>query len=187
MEKHGLIAECLATLNNTWITEELLKSTAEQRASDASLEDSLFVFKKIAKTRNLPLIMETEQIVLFHELKLYANSPEEKNSIEMALKQLAEAIKATSVVHNFFTYQEAAKTYSSKRMEEGLPLDSCREFLKSHATRLTNRLVAPLSVPKKNILRQRKENLKIVKELYIELQREALGLSTKKKEKGLVQ
>lgn len=115
-------------------------------------------------------------MLLHLELQNRANSPEETNSIKTAVLQLEEAQKSLAVVKDSAAYTAVAETYSSKRKEAGLPLDSFREFLKSHTTRLTNRLAGPLSVPEKNILRQRKENLRVVKELYVTMQRKALGM-----------
>ena len=141
--------------------------------------------KIIGTSKDIYTILESERISLELELIHYSNSPEERNSIKQALAQIIEAKSALSVVVDSATYLPATATYSGKRKENGLPLDAFREFLKSHTTRLTNRLAAPLSVPEKNILRQRKENLQVVKELYMELQRKALGLPSKTREQGL--
>jgi hypothetical protein len=46
-------------------------------------------------------------------------------------------------------------------------------------------MTGQISVPEKNILRQRKENLGMVREVYIFMQREALGLPAPEKSKGL--
>ncbi|WP_211226305.1 hypothetical protein [Desulfomicrobium escambiense] len=46
----------------------------------------------------------------------------------------------------------------------------------SHTARLTNRLKGTASVSEKNILRQRKDNLKPSTERYMEMQREALRM-----------
>lgn len=122
---------------------------------------------------------------MHQELKNYSNSPEESNSIKTALVQLKEAKNSLDIVQDPQVYQGATATYSGKRKEAGLPLDSFREFLKSHSTRLGNRMASPLSVPEKNILRQRKENLNMVKEVYVVMQRDALGLEAPAKSKGL--
>lgn len=61
-----------------------------------------------------------------------------------------------------------------------MPLDAFRDFLKSHSARLTNRLAGQGSPPEKLLLRQRKENLSVIKECYMEFQRKALSLPPKK-------
>ncbi|MGL4209648.1 MAG: hypothetical protein ACRCTY_09710 [Candidatus Adiutrix sp.] len=35
-------------------------------------------------------------------------------------------------------YKKSESTFSSRKKEAGIPLDAAREFLKSHATRLSN-------------------------------------------------
>jgi len=65
--------------------------------------------------------------------------------------------------------------YPAKSKENGLPLDSFREFIKSHSTRLTNRLAGHLAMPEKEILRQRKVSLQQARLLYVELQIQALA------------
>jgi hypothetical protein len=109
------------------------------------------------------------------ELSLYANSPEERSSITTALNQLAEARQSLAIVRDRAAYKRAATTYSARRTENGLPLDSFREFLKSHVARLSNRLAGRLTENEKEILRQRKINLGVVREEYIALQQLALA------------
>ncbi|GAB1253001.1 hypothetical protein [Desulfovibrio falkowii] len=138
----------------------------------------LLILKQINKDKDLLLLLAVEGLSLTQERELRANSPEEVNSINAAQLQLQEANNALNVVKDPSAYKAATETYSSKQREAGLPLDAFREFIKSHTTRLSNRLSAPLSVQEKNILRQRKENLRTAKDIYIALQRKALSLST---------
>lgn len=100
------------------------------------------------------------------------------------MTQFQEAKKSLAVVHDPKGYQDATATYSGKRKESGLPIDSFREFLKSHNTRLTNLMKSQLSVPEKSILRQRKEILGMVKEGYMGLQRKSLGIEAPAKDRG---
>jgi hypothetical protein len=59
------------------------------------------------------------------------------------------------------------------------------DHLKSHTARLANRLAGKGSNVEKLIMRQRKENLTIIKERYVELQKKALGLPAKEQSKAL--
>lgn len=185
MDITGLINKTIALSNECWDAHQLLHETKENKQYGIILSELLQTLKDVGRHGDIPTLFVVEHMILSQERTRYANSPEEANSIKTALAQLEEAKSALSVVKNPDAYQTATATYSSKRMEAGLPLDAFREFLKSHSTRLTNRLTSPLSVPEKNILRQRKENLSVVKEIYMGLQREALGLPTLKKEQGL--
>lgn len=176
MEKIGLITKFFNASSANWEAALLLSDSIEQQELAVSLRNTLCILKEISESRDIQTILQAENLSLLLELENHGNSPEEKNSISSALQQIAEANKSLCIVKNEKSYCDVAETYSTKRKEGGLPLDSFREFLKSHATRLTNRLAAPLSTPEKNILRQRKENLKVARELYIEMQRTALGL-----------
>ncbi len=186
MEKIGLVSKLTSNLNLGWESYQDVQTSVETQNHNAILQDTLGLLKAIKATKDTPLALGVEEMMLRQELTLYANSPEETNSIKKALEQLQEARKSFAVVHNHEVYQQATETYSSKQKEAGLPLDSCRQFLKSHSVRLTNRMASPLSVPEKNILRQRKELLGMVKEVYMGLQKEALGLNAPLKNLSIV-
>ena len=121
------------------------------------------------------MILTTEKILLNQELSLYANSPEEQSSIKTTLNQLEDAEQALRIVHDSKIYIGATCTYPAKRKENGLPLDSFREFIKSHGTRLTNRLASRIANLEKEILRQRKLNLAAARATYITLQQKSLA------------
>ena len=185
MEKIGLVSKIYDTLDVNWRTHQQVESSPEMLKKNASLQETLGLLKEVKGTKDIKTMLGVEEIMLRQELSVYANSPEETNSIKKALEQLQEARKSFAVVHDHKDYEKATETYSSKQKEAGLPLDSFRQFLKSHSVRLTNRMASPLSVPEKNILRQCKELLGMVKEVYISLQKEALGIKAPEKKLGL--
>jgi len=166
----GLISELLNQVSQDWELYQRLEVSKERQARDKSLAITLMLLKRVAATKDINLILATEKLLISQELSLYANSPEEQNSIKTALSQLEDAERALLIVRNPESYRTAANTYPAKRKESGLPLDSFREFIKSHSTRLTNRLAGHLAMPEKELLRQRKANLQQAKQFYIELQ-----------------
>jgi serine phosphatase RsbU (regulator of sigma subunit) len=166
----GLISELLNQISQDWELYQRLEASKERQARDKSLAITLALLKRVAATKDINLILATEKLLISQELSLYANSPEEHNSIKAALSQLEDAERALLIVRNFEAYQNATSTYPAKRKENGLPLDSFREFIKSHSTRLTNRLAGHLAMPEKELLRQRKASLQQAKLLYIALQ-----------------
>ena len=185
MEKIGLVTKVVEKLASSWIAHQQVENSAEMREKNIFLQETLGLLKEIKGTKDIKTMLGVEEIMLRQELSVYANSPEETNSIKKAMEQLQEARESFAVVHDHQAYQKAIRTYSSKQKEADLPLDSCRQFLKSHSVRLTNRMASPLSVPEKNILRQRKELLGMVKEVYMGLQKEALGIKVPEKKLGL--
>jgi hypothetical protein len=163
-------------LEHNYAANQQVAVSKEMAKLNKGLAETLSLLKEVNKTQNLYIALDVEGIMLHQELEKYANSREEADSLEAAITQLQEAKQSLEVVQDPQAYQKAAATYSGKRKENGLPLDSFRQFLKSHTTRLSNRMAGVLSVPEKNILRQRKENLGMVRDVYIAMQREALGL-----------
>lgn len=170
MESAGLIDSLFNRLDRDWKLYQQLAACKERQARDEGQEVTLALLKQIATTKDISLILTAEKLLLNQELSLYANSAEEHNSIKTALGQFEDAERALLTVRDTEAYRKAADTYPAKRKESGLPLDSFREFIKSHSTRLTNRLTGHLAVPEKKLLRQRKVNLQQAKALYIELQ-----------------
>ncbi len=169
MEKIGLVSRIIEKLDVGWEAYQDVQAALETQNRNKILQETLVLLKEVKGTKDIKLMLGVEDLMLRQELNVYANSPEETNSIKKALEQLQEARKSFAVVHDHKAYKNATETYSSKQKETGLPLDSFRQFLKSHSVRLTNRMASPLSVPEKNILRQRKELLGMVKEVYMDL------------------
>lgn len=184
MEKIGLIAKLGDNLNQGWDAYLLVNESREVKKRNEILGDTLATLKTITSTKDIKLALGVEEMMLRQELTTYANSPEEANSVTKALEQVQEARQSFKVVEDHKAYKTAANTYPNARKEAGLPVDAFRTFLKSHSTRLTNRMTSNISVPEKNIIRQRKENLAMMRDVYIGMQREALGL-VPAKEKGI--
>lgn len=184
MENTGLVNKYISASLTSWAAIALLERSPQQQTVTSSQAHTLRTLKEVS-TSSLDIILQVELHALKLELEHHGNSVEERNSLLTALQQGTEGLDSYNFLVNDSTaYKAGLASYSSKRKEAGLPIDAFREFIKSHSTRLTNRLASPLSVAEKNILRQRKENLKISKELYIEMQREVLGQG-KSNEKGL--
>jgi len=175
MVTYGLIDELFENLSLDWGLFQLKESSAEALEFQKSLLTTLTTYKSLGKSNNPELILAAEKLTLQQELATYANSVEMVNSIKPALEQLEEAFRALKLVQDKDAYAKAAQAFSAKRKQGGLPLDAFREFILSHTARLTNRLKGTASVSEKNILRQRKDNLKAANERYMDLQREALG------------
>ena len=177
MAKIGWHSKLTQVSFNIWEAHRLLEESKERRAHNEGLAELLALLKELAVAGDINVLLTAERFILNQELSLYANSAEEHNSIKIALLQLDDAQKAFGIVVFPEAYQKATDTYSSKRTENGLPLDGFREFIKSHATRLANRLAGQLSGPEKEILRQRKANLLVAKDVYVALQKKALHIN----------
>jgi hypothetical protein len=176
LDKIGLVNKFAVNFEQTWKSSQLISQLDPIKKHNDFLADSLKLLKVVHTTKDLSLALGVEEMFLREERNKYANSPEEIGSLDKAIEQLQEARKSHKIVQKPEIYQEATETYSGKRREAWLPLDSFRDFLKSHTTRLGNRMAGQISTPEKNILRQRKENMSMVRDVYISMQREALGM-----------
>jgi hypothetical protein len=176
MARTGLTDNLLvAQLNATYDAHKLIEASAELQTLNMIHVKTVEILKDLSASRDIALLLSAEQLLLSQELSLYANSPEERNSITTALNQLKEAKNSLETVNDTAAYKKAASTYSARRKENGLPVDSFREFIKSHGARLSNRLAGRLTENEKEVLRQRKINLDAVREEYIALQQKALA------------
>lgn len=184
MEKIGLINKIVRNIDEAWGAYQLLEESPAMQKRNEALTETLSLLKAVKAEKDIKLVLGVEEMLLTQELAVYSNSAEQQNSVNTAIGQLQDARRSLDVVQEHANYQSATATYPGSQKEAGLPIDSFRSFLKSHSTRLTNRMTAQLSVPEKNVLRQRKDNLGMIKEVYMTMQREALGLTTAK-EKGL--
>lgn len=176
MEKTGLIERVFARQELNFRNYQALHNSPEAVSYNEGLQESIKLLKEIYNAKDIHLALGVERLFLEHEFHLYANSPEEVQSIKAAITQFSDAQNSLKAVQDSYGYRIAASTYSIKRLANGVPIDSFHEFLNSHATRLTNRMASQLSVTEKDVLRQRKENLQMIKKLYISLQRKVLEI-----------
>jgi hypothetical protein len=112
------------------------------------------------------LALGIEELLLRQELEKYANSQEEVGVVTKGREQLQEAKRALAIVQNPSKYRNLEAGFAARNKEAGLPMDAMRLFLKSQSARLSN---------------QRKENLGMVKEVYMAMQRKALGIPVPEK------
>jgi hypothetical protein len=167
MERIGSIDKYLEQISEDWKAFSLKENSVEAKSFQTGLTTTLGLLKEIGASKQPGIILLTEKATLAQELTTYANSAEMVNSIKPALEQLDEASGALKLVQDKATYAKTAQAFSAKRKQGGLPLDAFREFILSHNARLTNRLKGTASVSEKNILRQRKDNLKAATERYM--------------------
>jgi hypothetical protein len=166
--------------------EQVIESPAQKKHNDGLMETVKYL-REQAKTEGIGILLADERLILSHTLEFAANSLQEKNSLKSAIAQLDEARKCfENLLANPEAYKEnVVDAYSTKKKPSGLPLDVAREFFQSHNTRLDNLLSGKSPHFEKLLVMQRKENLRIMKDAYIELQRKALGLPKKSQDKGM--
>jgi hypothetical protein len=166
----------LFEINANLAAYQHLEQSPQRIALNVSLNKTLKLLQDEKKSTDIFVHINNEETILPQELELLANSPEEINSINAALEQIQDALRALEIANDPSAYRISANTYSTrKRDAKGLPLDAFREFIKSHTIRLSNRLAGRIIQEEKELLRQRKENLLFANSLYIKLQEKALA------------
>ncbi len=182
MKDTDLIDKLTRKVNRDWKAYSLKEKSEAAVEYKQGLEATLVLLTKIRKEADVAIILSAERAILQNTLKFYANSQEMESSLKAGLEDLKIAQKSLEIVENSSAYQAVKDAMSRKDIVQGLPQDGFRKFEKSHQTRLSNLLKTSLSTKEKALIRQRKSNLKVAKEKYMELQRKALGI---KQEKGL--
>lgn len=150
------------------------------------LAKTLASLKNLSKSRSLDDLIQTEDMLVLQERALYGKQdPSVLGTLNAAVADFDVIKKSSKTVRSAEEYRAAATTYHAKKTFQGVVADGCHEALNGHITRLGNRMSAVgISVPEKNVLRQRQANIRVVKELYIDLQRKALGIEAPVKEQG---
>lgn len=163
-------------LVRTWADHDVLLKSQPQKNYDASIMKTIRYLRQQAQERDIDFMLQDERLMLTHSLAFDANSPEEKSSLQTAIIQLDESRRCfEALLSDPLAYKKNEATYSSKKKEAGLPLDAARDFFRSHSTRLGNILSGKSLRIEKELIRQRKDNLHVVKDAYIEIQRKALN------------
>ena len=146
----------------------------------------LNLLEKLNDSRDIDLLINTEDILLNAEINNYAEfDPKILPSLEAALIDLDTMKKASGSVRDPEGYLHVEKTqHPTKKLKSGVPIDGCHIAANRHITRLENRLRSIGSLSEKKVTAQRIANTRLIKNIYIELQKKALGIEDRGKDKG---
>lgn len=193
MEKTGLID----TFNRFFLIEKSVVVERDRTAPARQLKEIrtalLGEVKAVGKSSDIDLILNVERRFLENDLAEYANSKGMADSLVAALAELGSAERHVQLVRDPAAYKAIDETYSlpknrlPKGNAAGVPHDEARQFFKSHATRLLNQDRSRLDPEEKQLLDQRKANIRAAEKVYTILQREALGLPPPERQRNRVQ
>ena len=172
----GSIDRLLVLAELDWQHDKLIEQSEPYQQATKGLANILASFKKIEESRELDLIILAEEMMVMRERESHGK---EDCSVLPSLNAAVadfEVIKSSiQTVKSPAAYKAAATTYHAKKKLKGVIADGCHEAMNSHITRLGNRVSAVgIPIPRKNVLRQRQANMRVAKELYMELQQKAL-------------
>ncbi|WP_236829034.1 hypothetical protein [Bartonella schoenbuchensis] len=133
--------------------------------------------RNVGQSKDLSLLFNTEYNIVSDDLLRYANSPEMKSSLKTALIEM-DVIKKHIVLAadpDQYTFINEAHSLSKHRKNE-LPYDEARQAMASHYTRLGNLNKSRLTVVEKSIIDARRDNMKVMRRLYEQMQAKALEI-----------
>lgn len=178
MDKTGLLSSIFDSIDLDHHGYMAMRQSDAGLEYTRSLKTTLQITREVSKKNDIDLFLASEELFLQRELELYGKEdPSVRPSLNAALTDLSVMKDSLETAKDPEYYKAADATYHIKKKERGVPKDGFHEAVNGHVTRLGNRMSAlGISIPEKNILRQRQENMRQAKKLYMDLQRKALGL-----------
>ena len=155
----------------------------ETRSSDADRQilearsDLLPLLHEASRLRDIDLLLQIERAFLQWELDHIAYERNNISSLNIGIEQIDAAITMLGHVRNPDAYRWAGIFYTlSKDLIRDLPEDAAHKFFASHKTRLLNTKRGRMERNETALINIRTDNINRAKELYIELQQQALAI-----------
>ena len=157
------------------IEEVNVSAQGQKRDKIANL--GLEIFQEAAETKDPHIIVAVEKAFDQTELDQFADSPDMRNSLRQGIRDL-------EIIETYLGYIKDPAKYKiineacmrDKNRIGNLPNDEARQCLRSHAARLKNLDTSRMDKPERDILEQRRKNIKIAEDAYITLQKTALDI-----------
>ena len=173
-EKEAKVREFLTTMR-TAVRE--VDASPQGRKRDRISATGLEIFKKAAEEGDIHTIIATDRAFNQAELEQFADSPDMRNSLRQGIRDL-------EIIETYLNYVKDPAKYKlinevcmrEKNRKGALPYDEARQCLRSHAARLKNLDTSRMDKPERDILEQRRKNIKIAEDVYIALQKTALNI-----------
>lgn len=186
MEKTGLIE----TFDGLLLLEEGFMLERGRTVPAVRLQETraelLGQIKTVGKSGDLDLILSVERTILQNDLERHASSKGMAASLTAALAELAAAETLVAKVRDPAAYRSTDEDHSlPKNRTGGVPRDQARQFFASHAARLLNQDKSRLDPEEKQLIDQRKANIRTAEKIYTALQRQVLGLPPQQRGKGM--
>ena len=150
------------------------KATAEARI------DLLPLLQEAADLRDIVLLLEIELTFPETELEHLIHTKESLDSFNLAIRQIRAALTMLKHVRvpDEYRWAEAFFTLPKNITAQGLPKDEAHQCFISHESRLRNLLKEPPGKERAALLKGRIANIKLAKDIYTDLQRQALAASS---------
>ena len=144
----------------------------------AARADLLPLLREAAGLRDIDLLLRVEQAFLEIELVHLVHTRESMASFNKAVRQVRAAIAMLDHVRVPDEYRWTRVHFTQpENLVNGLPKDEAHGFFASHGARLGNTLKMPPEEDKAALINARISNIKLARDIYMDLQRHALAAS----------
>ena len=149
------------------------------RATARARIDLLPLLREAAGMRDIVLLLNIELTFWETELKRLIHTRESLASFNLAIRQIRSALVMLKHVRvpDEYRWAEAYFTLPKNLTAQGLPKDEAHQCFISHESRLRNLLKEPPGKERAALLKGRIANIKLAKDIYTDLQRQALAAS----------
>ena len=152
-------------------------ASPQGRARDRLSATGLDIFKQAAEEGDIGAMVAVERAFNQAEYEQFADSPDMRNSLRQGIRDLEIIETYLNYVKDPARYKRINETYMREKNRRGdLPYDEARQCLRSHAARLKNLDTSRMDKPERDILEQRRKNMKIAEDVYIAKQKTALNI-----------
>ena len=167
------------------ITMEALATTTPQDRTGPGESDKATVradllplLREVAGLRSIDLLLRIELAFLEIELVHLVHTRESLASFSKAIRQTRAAIAMLDHVRVPDEYRWTKVHFTQpENLVNGLPKDEAHGFFASHGARLGNTLKMPPEEDKAALINARISNIKLARDIYMDLQRHALAAS----------
>ena len=144
----------------------------------AARADLLPLLREAAGLRDIDLLLWIEQAFLEIGLVHLVHTRESLASFNKAVRQVRAAIAMLDHVRVPDEYRWTKVHFTQlENLVNGLPKDEAHGFFASHGARLGNTLKMPPEEDKAALINARISNIKLARDIYMDLQRHALAVS----------
>jgi hypothetical protein len=164
-----------------WSEERAKIKTAQTRSKKDEVKFRNRLCALLVNVRlsgDMNLITQTDKLINQNDLEKYATSKRQVSSLQNGLDDLTAIEIGIECLRDTETYKKSSVAYFQQKVydSQGLPKDPARLAFRSHLTRLENLDASKVDESEKAVLKERMLNIRAAERLYIEKQREVLGM-----------
>jgi hypothetical protein len=193
-----LCDQLLGDANAYWLKKDaLFANKGKQQAVNIICARIRDIFAIVGNSSNFHFLVAAERVMCNADLEHFQRSQQDNPNEATMLAALQEGVDQMEKVnaqlrlrdenvHTYHRYSSGTRALKSDFDREGLPKDGIRKLLSSHKTRLQNESkgMHRLDNEERDLLWYRQRNLLKAEQLYIAIQREALGTDDRSQNRG---